>query len=852
MIFNPQGRHKLLWLCCGLLQIIFLQAVQAQISPCGTPEGEHIWYTDSDGMLGYIELDTIDGNSWNPRCDVGSGRSIFGDIAFDVDGKLYGITRENPAKIYEVNTSVTDLGSTTSVSCAARNNTLKYTFSSEGTTYDFGESLTFLPDGSALMSFSRSTIVYRLKLNQSSDQLSVWKDLDFQFSYQGYGPIGDLVYLNGKLYATFSHRDGQFRLYEITLDSNYNYSSLRSLGRFGAKPLGLAGVDGQLYATVDRGLQKIVVPTVANDNYVLDYEQVQDVDLGPGKTFLGATSKQDPFGGCNTVDLSISKTVYPAQAQVGETVIFRLTAKNIGGENATAVKVDDQLPAGYTFVSASPSAGTWADNQWSIGDLDANQTEILDITATVAQGADTNNLLNTATITSADVDLDTRDNTSSVAVEVVAKPCNSGIDTDGDGVSDICDLDNDNDGILDADELRCDTPDVSNIVQNAGGDYNPGAYKQQLYFFDWQGISLTNGATKTFTLPDGLTITATFSNVEIVGGGGGSQGAAAVDTKPFKTWTHSWLAKKYNTESNHTSFYGNQAVTSLKATVTFSAHKTVDGVDIPFRLDLIAMDSETTTPSLGLEESWSATTNGGNWQYLDHIGTGGVWEGVGSNKITTTDTELNTGNAFFYSPNATELSFELKSPSTQQQAFAIGLFLVCDTDNDGIPNYLDTDSDGDGCPDAIEGDENVTRHDLNDDNTINSPVDDKGVPTLVNDGGAADVGGDRGQGVGTSKDASINACNCTAEPTRGGTDSNTPIGISTLNRNTTDWVTQHKNGFIKLESDKYGFVPTRIKTDERDAIAEPIEGMVIWNIDTQCLELYNGTQWVCTQKGCNQ
>ncbi|MDG4947049.1 hypothetical protein NMK71_11560 [Weeksellaceae bacterium KMM 9713] len=844
MIFNPQGRHKLLWLCCGLLQIIFLQAVQAQISPCGTPEGKHIWFSDADKKLGYIDLTTTDQRIKT----VCSTNKQLGDIAFNLDGKLYAISREEQSKLYRIEPNLNADPTTCTVEALTNSGALP-------SRNNGGVSMTFLPNGTALVSFVSQATIYRVTINGNNATWSEWSHQLGAAANDGYGPYGDMVYLNGKLYLTRNHSDGKYRLLEITLNTNdFTYESYRVLGKFqnstndyNTRASGLAAVDGKLYATVNNELWELNLP-VANPGVgqLIGYTKKE---LPSGlQQFLGATSKQDPFGGCNTVDLSISKTVYPAQAQVGETVIFRLTAKNIGGDNATDVIVSDQLPAGYTFVSASPSAGTWSNNQWTIGDLNAGQTEILDITATVAQGADSDNLTNTATITSADVDLDTRDNTSSVAVEVVAKPCNSGIDTDGDGVSDICDLDNDNDGILDADELRCDTPDVSNIVQNAGSNYNPGAYKQQLYFFDWDDVELTDGLTKMFTLPDGLTITATFSNVEIDGGGGGSQGAAAVNTQPFKTWAHSWLAKKYNTTGNYTSFYGNQAVTSLKATVTFEATKNGE----PFRLDLIAMDSETTTPSLGLEESWSATTNGGNWQYLDHIGTGGVWEGVGSNKITTTDTETNTGNAFFYSPNATELSFELKSPSTQQQAFAIGLFLVCDTDNDGIPNYLDTDSDGDGCPDAIEGDENVTRHDLNDDNTINSPVDDKGVPTLVNDGGAADVGGDRGQGVGSSKDASINACNCTAEPTRGGTDSNTPIGISTLNRNTTDWVTQHKNGFIKLESDKYGFVPTRIKTDERDAIAEPIEGMVIWNIDTQCLELYNGTQWVCTQKGCNQ
>ncbi|WP_054508601.1 thrombospondin type 3 repeat-containing protein [Chryseobacterium sp. ERMR1:04] len=84
----------------------------------------------------------------------------------------------------------------------------------------------------------------------------------------------------------------------------------------------------------------------------------------------------------------------------------------------------------------------------------------------------------------------------------------------------------------------------------------------------------------------------------------------------------------------------------------------------------------------------------------------------------------------------------------------------CDLDGDGISNQFDLDSDGDGCFDSIEGDENVTLSQINANGSIAGPVDSQGVPILVNAGGAADIGGDQGQGIGSSQDATINTCSC--------------------------------------------------------------------------------------------
>ncbi|MDP2540804.1 hypothetical protein, partial [Tenacibaculum discolor] len=80
-----------------------------------------------------------------------------------------------------------------------------------------------------------------------------------------------------------------------------------------------------------------------------------------------------------------------------------------------------------------------------------------------------------------------------------------------------------------------------------------------------------------------------------------------------------------------------------------------------------------------------------------------------------------------------------------------------DTDNDNIPDYLDTDSDGDGCFDAIEGDENVSISDLSG-GRITGGVDSDGVPNIVNSGEPADGGNNtQGQGVGTSATANADA-----------------------------------------------------------------------------------------------
>ena len=110
-------------------------------------------------------------------------------------------------------------------------------------------------------------------------------------------------------------------------------------------------------------------------------------------------------------NLSISKTISNATATIGDNITFTITASNAGPSTATGVSVTDVLPSGYTFVSATPSTGTWSSPNWDIGRLANGAFATLSIVARVNA---TGNYNNTATIIGTKNDPNQGDNSSSV------------------------------------------------------------------------------------------------------------------------------------------------------------------------------------------------------------------------------------------------------------------------------------------------------------------------------------------------------------------------------------------------------------------------------------------------------
>ncbi len=83
-------------------------------------------------------------------------------------------------------------------------------------------------------------------------------------------------------------------------------------------------------------------------------------------------------------DLKITKEVGDSLPYAGQTITFTLTATNeTVGVDAPNVVVSDLLPAGYTYVSSTPSGSTTYDvgsGVWSIGTLNNSASATLTIT----------------------------------------------------------------------------------------------------------------------------------------------------------------------------------------------------------------------------------------------------------------------------------------------------------------------------------------------------------------------------------------------------------------------------------------------------------------------------------------
>ncbi|WP_261303308.1 S-layer homology domain-containing protein [Paenibacillus andongensis] len=111
--------------------------------------------------------------------------------------------------------------------------------------------------------------------------------------------------------------------------------------------------------------------------------------------FVGTADQSDP----NNYNNSVSCMVTPQQADlqaafsvnnpspnVGDTITYTATITNSGPATATNVNVNASLPAGLTFVSATPSQGSYDSTTggWLLGTVSPGNSRTLAITATVA------------------------------------------------------------------------------------------------------------------------------------------------------------------------------------------------------------------------------------------------------------------------------------------------------------------------------------------------------------------------------------------------------------------------------------------------------------------------------------
>ena len=122
---------------------------------------------------------------------------------------------------------------------------------------------------------------------------------------------------------------------------------------------------------------------------------------GGGQTNTANDSSSDPTNVVSSSDLSLAKTVNNPNPIQGQNVTFTLTLTNAGPSNATNVAVTDLLPAGLSFVSATPSAGTYTSGTgvWTVASLTSGANVTLQIVALVSG---TGTITNTAEVTASD------------------------------------------------------------------------------------------------------------------------------------------------------------------------------------------------------------------------------------------------------------------------------------------------------------------------------------------------------------------------------------------------------------------------------------------------------------------
>ena len=438
-------------------------------------------------------------------------------------------------------------------------------------------------------------------------------------------------------------------------------------------------------------------------------------------------------------DLAVTKTVDNITPTIGSNVNFTIGATNNGMSKSPETKVTDLLPSGYTYVSSVTSGGTYNNitGIWDIGEMAIGAGASMTIVAKVNA---TGNYTNTATIAGFNTDPVSANNTASV----ITTPFNACIitasnpDSDGDGVANLCDLDDDNDGILDTEEGVC-TP--TSPLSSTG--WKATVYDAPSTTDAWGEISAAN----TFPTASYYPI-ATFDYNEFAGTSDAFDfnfATGAIGLKPANPKVTNYVGGTIDGNAS-----GNPVNTQDDYAIMFRKTITAQEAGI-YAFDFLYGDDQLFIYKNGVKVYQLLQAY--NVQATNNVATITVVEG---DVISMLVVEENTWN--------TEIRFNDRKIA--------GTCYLTDTDGDGTPNYLDLDSDNDGCADAREGDENVLASQLvtasgtvtvgtgstASNQNLGITVDANGVPILVNSGGAADIGSDQGQGVGLSQDSTKNGC----------------------------------------------------------------------------------------------
>ncbi len=124
-----------------------------------------------------------------------------------------------------------------------------------------------------------------------------------------------------------------------------------------------------------------------------------DPDSTPGNNVAGENDQAQVTLVAQQADLSIAKAVDNPAPVAGETIVYSITVSNAGPSAATGVVVSENIPAGLTLISSTPSQGSFSTPVWNVGSIAANGRAVLTI---AARYDGPGQVVNTASITASD------------------------------------------------------------------------------------------------------------------------------------------------------------------------------------------------------------------------------------------------------------------------------------------------------------------------------------------------------------------------------------------------------------------------------------------------------------------
>ncbi len=154
--------------------------------------------------------------------------------------------------------------------------------------------------------------------------------------------------------------------------------------------------------------------TVINTAIITDLNET-DPELNNNSASAGITVIPE------SADIGITKVVDDATPLEGQEINFTVTVTNNGPKTATNLKIIDQLPTGLTYVSSTPSIGTYNNTTgiWDIGVLNNSGVATLGLKVLVNGGTEGSTITNAADIFEVNqTDPESNNNTGSVDITV--------------------------------------------------------------------------------------------------------------------------------------------------------------------------------------------------------------------------------------------------------------------------------------------------------------------------------------------------------------------------------------------------------------------------------------------------